>query len=753
MKTIYWLYNDWLLWLVQELFYGYWPFSIVVMCVLLICLPSHRRSALVLTGAAVFWSLMCLGLYNALEEAPALSWFMIGALSYRLMRWVLWRLPPGSPSGVAVQGPAWLRLRAAWATPIIREYFSMDPRGVYWLDLARAVRGLPLSRSSADRQQALFPARALPPGRQPLWNATLRLVEWRIWLYRRLPSYWHRPHARIDLDEPHVRGILEDVSKVVFHRMLRCWTGNDFPDYCGRDPATHRRELMNAAFYGQKYCLHRSALAEYLTFRTPWRKGDTSLIHAAYYCYETWRQRRQYDMLWAEEKQRRNDLSDDPKTGVKGVANKSNNDPSVAQEQPEEPQDQESEEIRELESSESEEPSEAGVIDLSEGLGGAEDSPGEAKEIGNDLASRNDFSDDEMFSIESDEEEMSDAPSSGAVKTRVTGMPEQQQHRLRDLTTACRMLGAFLGVPSVMEFGLDVETVERRLASSNTRLAALMLLMLYCLRRDFSGADVDQRKFELMIKLGERFGRGSDDKQARETRRLYHMMQVDLHMERGEYSQVREYFSRREELSQYERKILADAEASMACHLTGQSELRDMLRYDAICHYFEAGFCGLWTVEYAHLLIDKIGSTDDLWALLRDHPTDVTAPRTLPLGDKKRRKLKKKVAGSSIDKVVLRFYSVRSPQKPIPRTITELPCTIGRSKKHTDLSLDVAGVMDVHVCLTQHSDGLLVTDVSKSAGIRVNDGPSVPQAILQQGDRFQFGNVVVQVASIVRRAA
>lgn len=56
-----------------------------------------------------------------------------------------------------------------------------------------------------------------------------------------------------------------------------------------------------------------------------------------------------------------------------------------------------------------------------------------------------------------------------------------------------------------LQFAADVEQIERVLAHPGRETAAVMLLMLYCLRPDYTGPDVDRQKVELLTRLSDRF--------------------------------------------------------------------------------------------------------------------------------------------------------------------------------------------------------------------------------------------------------
>jgi len=299
-------HNDWFLWFVQDLFYERSWLSILLCLFLLLCLPTRRLTARVVTAAAVTWSLICLSCYGAVVESPVLGWVLAGCLAYLAARTVRWgcvlpkeRLMHGAPSPKNR-----FRLRAGWARWIVRDYLRVDPRAVYWLDLGRAVRGLEVDRTPRERRQALSRSLELPRWRRAVWQWLLiLLVESRIRLFQRLPRWWHRPHQNLDLDEPGFYAVLEREIRRSQEAMYDYYAGGSLEEYRQRvrDPERFSQFQIRAGELARKHCLLREAMAEYLTFRKPWKKAEPGLESAARYCYQTWGIRRRCEDLWAME--------------------------------------------------------------------------------------------------------------------------------------------------------------------------------------------------------------------------------------------------------------------------------------------------------------------------------------------------------------------------------------------------------------------------------------------------------------------
>jgi hypothetical protein len=200
----------------------------------------------------------------------------------------------------------------------------------------------------------------------------------------------------------------------------------------------------------------------------------------------------------------------------------------------------------------------------------------------------------------------------------------KDQARLADLQLASQLLEAFLAFERTGDFARDAERLERLFEQPRRLTAAMMLLMLYCLRRDYGGRQADQEKVDLMLRLTHRFKQFQREDRHRESGQVFRAMRLDWLLERGAYAQLLERLSDQDGLTPYEMKSLADAEALLAQQLTGHDELRDMLGYEAIGHYFQAGFRPAWTLPYASLILRGIDHHEDLLRLWREYPVVIS---------------------------------------------------------------------------------------------------------------------------------
>jgi hypothetical protein len=669
-RSILELHDRLLLYLVQEGFYRFAFVSAVALFILLACLPPHRRVTRCIAWLSIAWIAACMACYGAFAESPRLAWFLLALIAYRAGRVLSWTVRSAGESNRTARHR--LHPQSAWMAWCVRDYLRFDPRCAYWLDLARAVRGQPISRTSRDRASAVTCLPECPAWRRRIWQTVFRLVELRIGIYRLLPGWWHHPQDTLDLHEPDLRCILEEETRKAFERMQQSWTGQTMRDYYDRSRSTRLRMERWAAACGRKFILHREAFAEYCSLRQPWPPGDKQLVQVAWFCYATWQSRRQFDMLWHPD--------------------------SKAEEQAKDP------------------------------------------------AASND---DPLF----DEQPASASPAPAAKAMPSPEIVEvvlspQQRERLADLQYASALLEAHLGLTPTPVFACNVEQAERLLADAGKQWAVVMLLMLYCLRPDFAGAEIDRQKTLLLHRLGEQFDVPTEaNDPAAEARRTFKLMHLDVLSERGEFSQIMEFFGHRPEPTDLESKMLADAELAVIRYLPESEELSDILRYEAINHCFQAGFRGLWTREYVGKLIPKAASAEAIAELFRSHPVVLVAGG--PMDPLDRPKPQVAPAPPSRAMQVL-FYKVDNPATKFPYTVAQLPCVIGSSKQPGKVTKRVSAedVAPEHVRIFLKDNRVMVQDVSNGSGMWVNLMPIEGESPLRAGDQVQFGCVVMEVVRL-----
>ena len=630
-----WQFHDrWLLWSVQQGFYRYDWVSVAVMVCLLMGLPTHRRLARAVAWVAVGWSLLCLVCYGALWNAPMLGWTMVVCLAYRACRALVW--PTQANHNDADIRWKWIPLkyrpRASWTSCLVRRYLKADPSNVYWLDLARSVRGIPLVRTAGERRSLALSDGELSAWSRGIWRVFFAIIEWRIWIYQRLPDYFHRPHAALNLGEIHLRVLLESEIESAKAAMLDGYTAASFAEYRKRtsDPQVLLEHERLAGVQGQRWCRLRLALAEYVSFRQPWRQGEDGLLDAMNLCFETWRVRCQYDHLW---------FTDGAALAATAVKPPTNPHAKIVQADEQVPS-----------AAPRQEPVAAADFEFP--------GDGQAQLVAADAVD-DDFLRDEPLAAWSGAEEAVQPVATATMPTPAgptvaevvapatdddeffaqvdKPLPEVEPEvktepavirtprdaaRLADLQQACSLLEAYLGLESQPRFATQVRSVERMLDQTTLLVPVTQLLMLYLLRSDHAGANVEAEKVELLARLWNRF---RDSRVGQNAHRIFVTMYVDLLFQHGEYSNVRALFGAREPHNDYEWKILADAQANIANHLRGQPSLRDVQLREAIAAYFQAGFRGIWTPCCTRLLIGTHTARETI-AVLDQHPVELAEP-------------------------------------------------------------------------------------------------------------------------------
>ncbi len=880
------IHDTYILALAQKVFFGFPLVSAVVMFVILVCLPGHRWQTRLLTWPALAWATCCLVLYGALrvpygplQASPFLVWFLIALVSYRVLRWIFWKSFSGVSAG---RWPYGLHPWGNASRPLVRDYLRFDPRAVYWLDLARAVRGMPIERTGEDRQELVTKVADAPTSRRQLWHGLFRLMELRIWIYQRLPSYWYRPHdlssprstGPLHLNEPQLKLALREAVTTSHEDMIDHWAGSSFRDYARRSAALAARHRAQAADAGLRHFALREALLEYQTFRHPWQKGETSLVQTARFAYETWRLRCEFDVLWqpideapSSDEVESSETEEDAEQTVPDIGDilgeaepresldeANSNDPlalaasDTREETPashssdwdeaaypdgselaaesdssqvavtfaddDEDDDDGGEDYSAQDSDEfwpeshadddaeeseppevdfnivvnDEEPASADEFDL--GVDEEEPASAESFNLGVEeqatpvepsngdnyepALSNGEPEEDDLFDLSDalPTEEPSDDESPGE-SSEAGPLPGYQQARFGDLQRASALLESFLGIELQGEFEADSDRLQRDLADPKRQLAALMLLMLCCLRSDYRDEGIDRLRTELLIRLFRRFASGRDSTQA-EARRAFFRMYVDVLFQRQEYSQIIEFFGRREDLGKHEWKVLADAEMRLASTLADQDELRDMLRFNAIGHFFEAGFRGLWTLEYASQLLDGVSDLEALNRVLGACQVEVGSPESLrelktaaspassagstrqATPSKSKLEKSKKEVGTKTTKspaepstsklrAKVGFGKAGAKAKQVVE-LKNLPCVIG-SKKPARLLIKHTGVQPQHLRLFDHKGHLAVQDLT-GQGIRVNGGKRCRQSLLKAGDQVQFGEANMEIVEV-----
>ncbi|HET6422729.1 MAG TPA: FHA domain-containing protein [Planctomycetaceae bacterium] len=593
----------------QESYFGWSALSGLIVCLLLIALPIHRRLAQIVIIVIILWVLATVSLYGAFREAPILACVTVFAAIFSGLRALAWRMRASNRS---LSSTSWMRPDGRWTTGVMRDYFRVDPRGAYWLDVARASRGMPAQRSSAERQTALFPVFEIPTWRARLWRrAVFPLCELYIRWVPRLPRYWHYDHSDLDLGETDVQRVLNEEIAQQSRRMADAEAGQSFAEYLRRtvDAREHQHALERAGRHGRKACLLQEASIESRLFSGRFDEGDKRLCLIADSLIELWRFRRRNDSLWAEEFLREDNLPADAvgPNGEKSLADSK---------------------ITEL----TESPSE----DVADVLSPEVDEPEFQLEPEDDPQFELDTA-DEVFAVD-EVLETSDAslePNEGASTVALLAPPvaatstsaattaaviplttRRETERIRDLRLACDVLEGYLDFEPSDDLDQTMRAARRLLDRPARWPAATRLMMLYCLRADWRTNREERVKAETVAWIFQwvRSLLGQDEL-VRSVKHLFFDLLIDWHACRGGYSQIRELFAQTEPRGSRQWELLGIAEAHIAAQVHDRPSLRDTLIRDAAAALFRAHVSGFWTQRYAGLLLGTADPTETIHLL------------------------------------------------------------------------------------------------------------------------------------------
>lgn len=739
MSALETLHDGRLLRFIQQWFYGYSAVSIAAVLLLLVALPTHRRSGRALIVVTGLWCLLCLTVYGALREAPILGGVMVVCLAYAALRAVAWSARIPHERADDRNGGALGRLPAAWAQWIIRDYFRADPRGVWWLDLAAAVRGRTPARTLAERRLAADGSFELPAWRRWIWQ---RLIfppfEWRIRLAPHLPRYWSRPHVGLRLDDEHIAAVLRDEIRDAVRHMHAHEAGESFAEYMQRavEPERLAEHQRRAGAFGRKCCLLREAMAECMSFGTARTKRDAGLEQAAVWCYETWQFRRQYDRLWMDETSSRSatDVTDPGQTTAapqgngdapsEGTGSGRRGERAAAPDGIEWSTPEEPDLTGELDLDPSDSPAlgfeEATAVATEEAL----QFEGEAAEAPTATAVLEDL--EAFASLEPD-----DQPAARSA-VAVASLSREEQERHRDLIQACALLEAYLDLSPGDDPPQRIRAAERLLDREPLMCAAVRLLMLYALRSDLQGHRIEPLKVELVTQLRKRFREvPRDNATAVRARRIFNEMYIDLLFSRSAYGSLRELFSHREPGNEYQWRLLGLADASLASQIRDRPHLRDTLIQEAAAAFFRARVPGFWTQSYLGLLLATPTARDTV-RLLQAHPVEFGRPTIPRVSGRLPRPADSAPVAAPAAEPQLRLRMV--PHKPGDKDylVAQFPYMLKK---------DV-----LRVVLLRGRPAL--EDLTHGRSVRLNGQPLDGPALLSAGDKIQCGKSVLEVRSV-----
>lgn len=697
MNEILRLHDEVLLHFVQTDYFGRpWLGGAVVLSLLLLA-PVHRRAARIVMALASLWVLITVGFYDAFRQVPVLASVTVLALVASWSRWIQWSVPEQASSGKAGFG-LWTGLhpRGSWLDGLIRDYFRADPRGVYWLDLARVRRGRTPKRSAQERREAATNGFELSSRRSKLWQRVIfPLVEVRIWIWQRLPRYWLHEHEGLGLQETHVQNILQTEIAQATALAHEHEAGKSFLDYCQTtfSSAEHLRSLELAGCYAQKVCWLTEAWIESRLFDDVWVKGDERLCELADRSLELWRFRRLNERLWAHEvaastqaiqaqksstAREVGGLADAARSGKRGSANQTGKSVDVSDEDELDihlESDQESENVDEESfSDDTATEMEGNTIDDPV----VEEQPRELAAKGRffsgwkSLIKRRQKSPAADLAESTENELLGNAGEIPAHEQQREKLSSLEADRCRDLQLACALLEAFLDFKPQPSFGATVAASQRLFERPAHWAAATRLQMLYCLRPDFSGDHQERVKVETIGRLTRWVNSlaGSDDL-VRSVCQTFFDLLMDWHSVRGGYTQIRELFAEREPRTPRQWEILGLAEAHMASQVRDRASFREKLVEAATAKLFQARVRGFWTQRYAGLLLGTNSSAETI-QVLNENPVEFgrsEIDRAIDQSPPEARPDLKQVIGDVLDVDA----PDERPQQPDPRTKKATP--------------------------------------------------------------------------------
>lgn len=619
------VHNDWLLWVIQEGLYAHPVLATLVLGVLLFGLPAHRP-VVWWTVVAPVNSFCCLTLlfYGAPTAVPGLACVMAGMLSWQAVRAVLWR-------GTAVESwsrlPWWCSFPSWPARWLAASYIRVDPRAMYWIDLARAERGLAHLRGREDRRGAVLAGQASGLWRN-VWRLWLLVVEARIFVWQRLPAFYHLGQTTMDLAEPHLIEALQQACQRESHNAIASWTAGSLNAYCGRSEREHAAAMQLAAACGRRWMLHREALAEIMT-AGPWTAGDPGLASAARFVYATGQLRRQYDHLWHETLDFTQLAAGAADAVQPAFASRALEDSSTGRMNGDEESHAENDQ-RAMNGpvQNGAVPRESILEAIRQRFGGEESRENGDPHRADEQADES-VTDDSLFGGKEDQDSHGNVePDEGNSLQQDFERPLRDRERLGDLQLGKRLLAAFLAI-DLSRIEIKPALLDECFKQPESRAAVLLLVAFMCLeekhhhqRRGGGHGDLlahwvtkveqlakrayQQRQLEKAAKGG---ARAEEEILLREFYQHYHL---DVLYERQAFLRIRELLGSELMLLPHQARLLADAETELARRLAGQPQFQTMLRLDAIDHYFQARFPGVWTIEIAQHLVEGIRDRQDL---------------------------------------------------------------------------------------------------------------------------------------------
>ncbi len=676
-----WIYDNLILYAVFAVYFQAIWLWMPPLLVAVLLTPLHRSSAKGLTLGLLLWHVVCLCAWDMHRYAPVAAWVLGGALILRLAVWVWYVAPHG-----------W------FSTALIRASLWFDPGCSYLFDLARARRGLPVLRSPRQRRDNLPAMVALktPCGR--VFLAFAAMCDLAIGLYPRLPAYWRLGQGTVDLAQPHVRAVLESQLARVQNEVRQAYQDTSLGTWLKRTPRENVEQERLVRLHTEQLAHLYEALGEYEYFLRPMpKKARRDLLGAHNQFLEAWRTRCRYEHLWTEDGLAALDASepatraDEPapapspapagpmsdedralaeellQSELEGRAGQPAGDTILADEGAAEvrespavsasvlvtEEDQASEKPGGIEGdAAAEEPAaavatvvrskdrhdEAGVAaqDGEPGASIGSDDPTGGKETGD--------TDELLFRTAAElagERRASALGKDGELPTEMLA-DHCLAARHRDVCDACACMEVTLHLDPPAHLAQAVAQARPFLQDERTWAPVFHLLVMYCARSDWTGEEADRLHMAVIKRLwtdvSDRVQRFRPDSPLDERRAILKARRAlaSLLLSRRDYALIRSLYRSSQLTLVGELEILAEACAMLSEQVGGNQELRSILRYEAMDHYFRAGYRGVWRPDVSEHLIGRVGSPRRQLEIVRESAPPVAEIAQPPAAPRKK---------------------------------------------------------------------------------------------------------------------
>lgn len=725
-----WAYDNLLLFAVFKVYLPYiWGWIVVVLPAIMLT-PGHRRTTQALLVLLFAWHVAGVVAWDFYYHAAAATWVICGALAVRLAIFGWYVVPHG-----------W------FSTGMLRRYVQFDPACSYLMDAARTRRGIAALHEAKERRKKLPEYFDISRLHVRMFQAVVSGFDLLIRLYEWLPRYWKMRHVPIHLDQPHVWAVLKAEAAQTKEVFRDLYHGTSLADYRKLGPLEKREQDTRIRALAERLVRLYEAMVQYQAFRRPLPTGAHDRVLMAYQLNATaWRFRCQYDTLWCDTNEQRGADGGALDAGAERVSPGSS-DTALT-------------DTGATPSSHSSDAME-GEVDSLLALTPSEDDadapPDEAVPTDTEPCAEELF--DLVAALSQPDEAACSEPEDADGNTLLT--QRRFRERNSNLVDACACLEALLALESPATLAKGIENARKAYRTQQTRSKAIQLLAMYCARFDWTGSEAERLRLDVIESLLDDVVHGttSEPSGSPSKRGQGAAMQVlvDLLMTRHDYARVRSLHAEVNDFDPSVHAVLGEACAGLANQIGVHEELRDMLRYEAIDHFYRAGKIGVWRRQIAETLVGETDSQESLIRLLDQYPVEATAGLTIEAPPIKRPsptkpKHRPAAPSSKADDCARRALCRLKPcatQSAGPILIVPRPSArLGRGD--VDVRLEDQDVSRSHCKIelvrTGNTEGVLVQDLRSRNGTFVN-GAKIGEepVLLRSGDRLRVGNLEFEV--------